>query len=311
MLADILKHYKLTGDFSRVGFYQSKELVRVEENLREHIRLGYFTALTGSVGAGKTTLVRKMIADLKKSKAALVSESMSMEKERVNLSSLVNALYMDFGEKPDKERENRDRKLFQLIEKSGRRVTLFIDDAHSLQNKTLFGLKALVEKGLCVVLVGHPRLAFNLKRGVMEEIGMRCECLELQGLTGEVGSYLKWLIEEAKGKIEIFSQEAREEIEQLCRTPLQVQRICWEAIKQGYQEGEKQISRDTILNVIMPDFRDLRTELRRKGYTARDLANDYGYSTTQVNRFLDGKLPADDPTGKTLSVFLKTLGIGR
>ncbi len=173
MLADILKHYKLTGDFSRVGFYQSKELTRVEENLREHIRLGYFTALTGSVGAGKTTLVRKMIADLKKSKAALVSESMSMEKERVNLTSLVNALYMDFGEKPEKERESRDRKLFQLIEKSGRRVALFIDDAHSLQNKTLFGLKALVEKGLCVVLVGHPRLAFNLKRGLMEEIGMR------------------------------------------------------------------------------------------------------------------------------------------
>ena len=50
---------------------------------------------------------------------------------------------------------------------------------------------------------------------------------------------------------------------------MQVQRIAWEAIKQGYQEGEKQISRETILNVIMPDFRDLRTELRRKGYTAR------------------------------------------
>jgi|GEM_PF-6618306 len=56
---------------------------------------------------------------------------------------------------------------------------------------------------------------------------------------------------------------------------MQVQRIAWEAIKQGYQEGEKQISRETILNVIMPDFRDLQTEVRRKGYTARDLA--YGY----------------------------------
>src|SRR6266498_5352321 len=130
MLADILKHYKLTGDFSRVGFYQSKELTRVEEKLREHIRLGYFTALTGSVGAGKTTLVRKMIADLKKSKAALVSESMSMEKERVNLTSLVNALYMDFGEKPEKERESRDRKLFQLIEKSGDRKSTRLNSSH-------------------------------------------------------------------------------------------------------------------------------------------------------------------------------------
>ena len=36
----------------------------------------------------------------------------------------------------------------------------------------------------------------------------------------------------------------------------------------------------------MLDFRDLRTELRRKGYTARDLAYGYGYNTAQVNRFL-------------------------
>jgi hypothetical protein len=43
---------------------------------------------------------------------------------------------------------------------------------------------------------------------------------------------------------------------------MQVQRIAWEAIKQGYQEGEKQLLRETILNVIMPDFRNLRTELR-------------------------------------------------
>jgi hypothetical protein len=32
---------------------------------------------------------------------------------------------------------------------------------------------------------------------------------------------------------------------------MQVQRLAWEAIKQGYQEAEKQISRETILNVII------------------------------------------------------------
>ena len=169
---------------------------------------------------------------------------------------------------------------------------------HNVQPKTLIGLKALVERGLCVVLVGHPRLSFNLARGQMEEIGMRCERLEIRGLAGEVGSYLEWLIKQASGKIEIFSPEAQEEMAQLCRTPLQVQRIGWEAIKQGYEEGEKQISRETIQNVIAPDFRDLRTELKRLDYTARDIAYDYGYQTTHVNRFLDGKLLADDPAGK-------------
>jgi type II secretory pathway predicted ATPase ExeA len=309
VLAEILRHYKLTGDLGHVGLYESKELVRVEENLKEHIRLGHFVAVTGSVGVGKTTLIRKVSLDLKKSKAAMVSESMTIEKERINLTSLVQALFIDFGEKPEKDRESRDRKLFQLIEKSNRRVVLFVDDAHGVPPKTLFGLKALVERGLCVVLAGHPRLGFNLARGQMEEIGMRCERLEIRGLAGEVGPYLEWLIKQAGGEIDIFSPEAQEEMVQLCRTPLQVQRVVWEAIKQGYEEGEKQVSRETIQNVIAPDFRDLRTELKRLGYTVRDIANDYGYQTTQVNRFLDGKLPADDPTSRQLAVFLKSLGV--
>ena len=91
---------------------------------------------------------------------------------------------------------------------------------------------------------------------------------------------------------------------QLCRTPLQVQRIAWEAIKRGYEEGEKQISRETILSVIAPDFRDIRTELKRLGYTVRDIAYDYSVNAKQVNRFLDGKLPADDPVTRQIAVFL-------
>jgi type II secretory pathway predicted ATPase ExeA len=310
VLADILKTYKLSKDFNQVGFYESKELARVEENLKEHIRLGHFTALTGPVGVGKTTLIRKVKTDLQKSKTVIVSECQTIEKEKVNLSLIVQALFMDLGEKPEKDRESRDRKLFQLIEKSNRQVVFFVDDAHNLHNKTLAGLKVIVEKGLCVVLVGHPRLAFTLARGQMEEIGMRCERIEMQGLAGEVENYLEWIIKQAGGNINLFAKEAREEIAQLCRTPLQVKHIAWESLKQGYEEGEKQISRDTILNVLSPDFRDIRTELKRLGYTVRDIAHDYGYSTRQVSRFLEGKSPADDPATRQMAVFFKSLGLG-
>jgi hypothetical protein len=97
----------------------------------------------------------------------------------------------------------------------------------------------------------------------------------------------------------------------MCRTPLQVQRIAWEALKHGFEEGEQPISRETILNVIAPDVRDIRTELKRLGYTVRDIAYDYGDNATQVNRFLDGKLPADDPAARQMAVFLKAVGLGR
>ena len=110
--------------------------------------------------------------------------------------------------------------------------------------------------------------------------------------------------------MELFTEEACEAMALLCRTPLQVQRIAWEALKQGFEEGEQPLSRETILNVIAPDFRDIRTELKRLGYTARDIAYDDGYNATQVNRFLDGKLPADDPAARHMAVFLKAVGLG-
>jgi hypothetical protein len=105
-------------------------------------------------------------------------------------------------------------------------------------------------------------------------------------------------------------EKAREEMALVCRTPLQVQRIAWEALKPGFEEGEQPMSRETILNVIAPDVRDIRTELKRLGYTARDIAYDYGYNASQVNRFLDGKLPADDPAARQMAVFLKAVGLG-
>lgn len=33
---------------------------------------------------------------------------------------------MDFGEKPEKDRKSRDRKLFQLFEKSNRKMAVFV-----------------------------------------------------------------------------------------------------------------------------------------------------------------------------------------
>lgn len=138
---------------------------------------------------------------------------------------------------------------------------------------------------------------------------MRCERIEMQGISGEVDKYLEWLISQAGGHTNIFTDEARDEIALLCRTPLQVKRIAWEAIKQAYEEGEKQISRETITAVISPDFKETRTELKRMGYSARDIAYDYGCNIKQVNHFLDGKLPSDDPTSRQLAVFLKSVGL--
>jgi putative ribosome biogenesis GTPase RsgA len=104
-----LKTYKLNSDFSRTGFYASKEVGRLEENLVEHMRLGHFVVLTGPVGVRKTTLINNVKGEVQKSRTMLISESQALEKEKVTIALIVHALLMDFGEKPDRDRESRDR----------------------------------------------------------------------------------------------------------------------------------------------------------------------------------------------------------
>jgi ABC-type branched-subunit amino acid transport system ATPase component len=99
VLTDILKTYKLNRDFSRTGFYASKEVGCLEENLVKHMRLGHFVALTGPVGVGKTTLIHKVKGEGQKSRAILLSESQALEKEKVTIALIVHALFMDFGGK--------------------------------------------------------------------------------------------------------------------------------------------------------------------------------------------------------------------
>jgi len=76
-------------------------------------------ALTGIVGCGKTATARKIRQDLKKQNEILVSTTLTVEKHRVKLGTLMHALFADLM--PDKKAripsmlEYRERKLIDLI----------------------------------------------------------------------------------------------------------------------------------------------------------------------------------------------------
>jgi type II secretory pathway predicted ATPase ExeA len=40
------------------------------------------------------------------------------------------------------------------------------------------------------------------------EDGMRCERAELRGLAGEVEAYLAWVLEQASGSVNLFTEDA-------------------------------------------------------------------------------------------------------
>jgi type II secretory pathway predicted ATPase ExeA len=131
----------------------------------------------------------------------LVSQSLSVEKERVKLGTLMLALFYDLSTDKDlkipTQPEKRERALQALVKKRRKPIALFIDEAHDLHSNTLVGLKRLIEVvqasdgTLSVILVGHPKLKNDLRRPAMEEIGSRASVFVLEGIQGQQAQYIE------------------------------------------------------------------------------------------------------------------------
>jgi type II secretory pathway predicted ATPase ExeA len=220
MLSDVRSYYGFAKDFGQAGYFETGQSQRIVQELSHAIKAGKLVTLSGIVGCGKTTMLRRIQDTLAQDKEILVSKSLSVEKSQLSLPVLINALFYDLATEKDfkiptqperRERVLRDRKRQKPI-------ALFIDDAHDLHAKTLVGLKRLIEVVrdgggvLSVVLAGHPKLKNDLRRPTMEEIGSRAAVFDMESFGGEKLSYLKWLLGQclgAKAKLDtVLADEA-------------------------------------------------------------------------------------------------------
>jgi type II secretory pathway predicted ATPase ExeA len=209
MLSDVKEYYGLARDFGQSGYFETDQSQRTFRELRLAIKEGKLVALSGIVGSGKTTTLRRIQDTLIQEKEILVAKSLAIEKSKINLGTLMLALFFDVATDKDgrmpSQPERRERALLELIKKRHKPVALFVDEAHSLHSKTLVGLKLLIEAvrsggdKLSVVLAGHPKLKNDLWRPTMEEIGARATIFDLGPLGAEKRKYIQWLIGQAVG----------------------------------------------------------------------------------------------------------------
>jgi hypothetical protein len=73
--------------------------------------------------------------------------------------------------------------------------------------------------------------------------------------------------------------------------------------------NEKQVSVNTIHEVLPVDFSHLWVELRRLGYTATEIAEELNEDKRRVLQCLHGRLPDDDELYKVIGAFLFGLGL--
>ena len=187
-----------------------------------------------------------------------------------------------------------------MVQRAGKPVALFVDEAHDLHAKTLNSLKRLMEvvsQGggtLSVVLIGHPKLKNDLRRPTMEEIGYRTDVLAFDGLGTEVRSYLEWLLltclSDGVSSHEVIAPEALDILAGRLTTPLQLMEHLNRAFEEGFKVGEKPLSLELVESVLSPNFDNLEARLTRLGYSDKVLAKEFYAKPTEIRRFLDGQL---------------------
>ena len=318
MLSDVMEYFDLKRAFDHVGYFETAQHAQLVKELKLAIRQGGLITMTGIVGAGKTTMLRKLRAALKREKAVLISSSLAVDKNRVNLGTLVAALFFDLATerdfKPPSQPERRERKLLELIEKCRKPVVLIVDDAHDLHNQTLVGLKRLIElvqdrgRVLAILLAGHPKLKNDLRRPNLEEIGARATTFTLEGIKGHQLQYMQWLLRECSEQPaeSLIHEDALALLSQKLMTPLQIEHYLRLAFEEAHQVGIKPITPEVVEAVLSQGLNDLESKLVRHGYNTKVLAKLLNVRPTEVRSFFQGSLPP----GRTQQLRDQMLSVG-
>jgi type II secretory pathway predicted ATPase ExeA len=222
-----------------------------------------FIAVTGEVGTGKTTLLRKLMLNLDKT-----IQTVLVFNTDVTFNELLRVILRDLGlPTAGKDRlgmvEELNDYLIEQLE-HGQTVCLLIDEVQNLSDESLEGLRLLSnletdrQKLLQIVLMGQPEFQAKLDqpnlRQLKQRIAIRCEIARLTDY--EVGPYINFRLGVAGcDDHELFDPEAVEKIAVCSKgIPRLINVICDNALLIAFAASQRIVSADVVGEVV----RDLR-----------------------------------------------------
>ena len=174
-----------------------------------------FTVLSGAIGAGKTTLVNKLIEGLNEDISAGV-----LSFTQQGSGTILEWVAMTYGleYKGKTEAQLYEAFLEFLIQEyaAGRKVVLIVDEAQNMgiagleKLRMLSNVNAKKEYLLHMILVGQPELRSLIKTPQLKQLLQRVAVsFHLEAMNDkETRQYIKHRLELAGGDLSIFSQQA-------------------------------------------------------------------------------------------------------
>lgn len=219
---------------------------------------GGITVVTGDVGSGKTTLIRRALQVLDPQfTVGIISNT------HRNIGELLKWVLFAF----DLDYHSKDKaELYHIFIEfiideyaANRRTLLIIDEAQNMDIETLEELRMLTnvntdkDQILQLLLVGQPELADKLKRPELRQFRQRISAgFHLTPLDfRDTRSYIRHRLETAGGDSAIFDDMACGAVHyQTKGVPRLINSLCDAALVYGFAEDRKEIDMDTIFDVV-------------------------------------------------------------
>ena len=260
-----------------------------------------FAALTGEVGTGKTTLLRKLMDDL-----ATAARFVYFYNTNLNFDELLTYICEELNLRVDNDgRLGKIRALNEFLLEQLRRGgtgVLLIDEAQNLGSDVLENLRLLSnletgrEKLLQIILAGQPEFEQKLDqpelRQLRQRISIHCRlnCLKER----EVGAFITYRLTAVGSQPnDLFIPEALRKIAYYSRgVPRLINVICDSALLITYATSQKEVSPE-IIDEVAKDLR-LTSEIEPSATATKALKTqivnelfstaDHGPQKTQVHQ---------------------------
>ncbi len=274
-----LKHFRLFRDpflddvRGVEDVFISPETRYVMHAMRDAAEGQGIIAVVADSGAGKTTLRRMLIQELRDNDKVSVIMPSIIDKSRVTAAGLCEAIIADVSdETPKRSMEAKTRQVERLLRdasRSDQRHVMIIEEAHDLTVPTLRYLKRFWEledgftKLLGIILIGQTELGVKLqehRNSQAREFIRRCIKIELGPLGNDLSAYLEHKFSRVGSSLDkVLEPDALEAIQHRLRRkekgnvisdvyPLAVNNLMAGVMNLSADLGEERVSAELVLN---------------------------------------------------------------